>query len=87
MGTSIGDYTVQDGDKEKLGQNYDLLADMNTSYGAPQVMGLYAQQGKLKANNSDEAELRLIEVESGKVSSVDERMPPMTKLKTMPGPA
>lgn len=57
MGTAIGDYTVQDGDKEKLGQNYDLLADMNTSYGAPQVMGLYAQQGKLKANNADGEEV------------------------------
>lgn len=57
MKTSIGDYTVQDGDKEKLGQNYDLLADMNTSYGAPQVMGLYAQQNKLKANNADGKEV------------------------------
>jgi hypothetical protein len=53
MGTAIGDYTVQDHDKESLGQNYDLLADMTTSYGAAQVMGLYGHQGKLKAKDGE----------------------------------
>jgi hypothetical protein len=57
MGTSIGDYTANDDDKEKLGQNYDLLADLNTSYAGPQVMGLYAHSGRLKANDSDGKDL------------------------------
>ncbi len=51
MGTSIGDYTVQEGDKAALGQSYDLLADMTTSYGAAQVMGLYGHQGRLAAKD------------------------------------
>lgn len=57
MGTAIGDYTVQDRDKESLSKNYDLLADMTTSYGTAQVMGLYGHQGQLKAKDGTGADV------------------------------
>lgn len=57
VGTAIGDYTIQDRDKEPLSQNYDLFADMTTSYGAAQVMGLYGHQGKLKAKDGQGADV------------------------------
>lgn len=53
METAIGDYTATADDKTKLSQNYDLLADLNTSYGAPQVMGLYGHSGQLKAKDAE----------------------------------
>lgn len=51
LGTSIGDYTLKDKDKESLSHNYDLLADFNTSFGTPQVMGLYGHSGEMKVKD------------------------------------
>lgn len=75
METSIGDYTTNADDEKKLGQSYDLLADMTTSYGAPQVMGLYGHQGALDVNNADgtKANFDLAKLkEAGRRSNVTE---------------
>ena len=52
MSSGVGSYTANDQDKAALAQNYDSLADWNTSYGTAQVMGLYAHNGALKAKDS-----------------------------------
>jgi len=51
--SGIGDHTVTENDQKSLSQNMDLLADINTSYGAAQVMGLYAHNGGMKAKGAD----------------------------------
>lgn len=51
LGSSIGDYTLKEKDQTALSQNYDLLADFNTSFGTPQVMGLYGHSGEMKVKD------------------------------------
>lgn len=51
LGSSIGDYTLKEKDRDALSQNYDLLADFNTSFGTPQVMGLYGHSGEMKVKD------------------------------------
>lgn len=53
MSAGIGSFDVTKDMEGQLGTNYDLIADMATSYGTAQIMGAYAQQGLLKANGAD----------------------------------
>ena len=49
----IGNFSVDKGMEGQLANNYDLFADMCTSYGISQVMGAYAQAGLLKSKGAD----------------------------------
>lgn len=51
--SGIGSFTADKGMQDSLATNFDLIADMSTSYGTAQIMGAYAQQGLLSAKGAD----------------------------------
>lgn len=55
MSAGIGTFAVDAGMEGQLAEDYDLIADMATSYGTAQIMGAYAQAGLLSARGADGA--------------------------------
>lgn len=73
---SAGRVTFTSTMQEQLRSNNDLLADMSTSYGIDQILGVHGTQGKLKANGSDGNE-HVVGLEELKASA--ERLSPSSK--------
>jgi len=53
LSSGIGSFTADKSMQDSLATNFDLVADMSTSYGTAQIMGAYAQQGLLSAKGAD----------------------------------